>query len=442
MVNNTKSFLNKIENLIQFAQKSGATQSQIYLLNNDDFSVEVRNGEIQELNKSISANFGIKILVDDKVATASTSDLRDETIERLILNAIKRAQYSEPDEFMRLADFITNDFDADSLEIYDPEIGTIDNNYKIAQALKLEKIAMSDNRIKVSDGAMYGTTVSEVFAANSNGLLGSFRNTSIGGGVHLLAGEDDQMFEEGWWENSIFASKMKSVEEIAAIAVNRVTRLLGAKKIDSGTMPVVMEPNVASSLFGFFASCISGGAVYMHRTFLADKLNEKIAADILNILDNGRLVGGTGTLPFDSDGTPTRLNSIVKDGVLQTYLLGTYSARKLGMKSTGNASGPTNFIISPTEKTQDDLIKSINKGILITSTIGQGTDSTTGDISKGAFGMMIENGELSHPVAEITFSGNLGNILNNIEMIADNPNTSRSVQSPAIKIGEISISGN
>jgi PmbA protein len=204
---------------------------------------------------------------------------------------------------------------------------------------------------------------------------------------------------------------------------------------------VVFEPNVASSLFGFLSACLSGHNIYLHRSFLADKLNTKIATDKLNIIDNGRLIGGVGTMPFDADGVPTRLNSIIKNGVLQTYLMGTYSARKLGMKSTGNASGPTNFIIEPTDKTQDDLIRTIDKGILITSTIGQGTDTTTGDISKGAFGLMIENGELTYPVSEITFSGNLGDILNNIEMIADKPNDGRTIQSPAIKLKEINISG-
>lgn len=441
MYKTTQEFLSRIEKLVHFAQKNGATESQIYLLNSDDFSVEIRNNEIQELNKSISANLAIKILVDDKVATASTSDLRDETIETLIKNAIQRARYSEADEFARLADFVTNDFDSESLKIYDPELEIMTSDFKIAQAREIERLALSDKRIKVSDGAMYGTNISEVFAANSNGLLGSFKSSSVGGGVHLLAGEDDNMHEEGWWENAIFASKMLSNEEIAQIAINRVTRLLGARKIASGNFPVIFEPNVASSIFGFLAACISGSNIYLHRSFLAGKLNEKIANEKLKIIDNGRLVGGVGSLPFDSDGVPTRLNQIVKDGVLQTYLMGTYSARKLGMKSTGNASGPTNFIIEPTDKTQEELILTIDKGILITSTIGQGTDTTTGDISKGAFGLMIENGEITYPVSEITFSGNLGDILNNIEMIADNPNQGRSIQSPAIKISEISISG-
>lgn len=441
MVKQTKEFLGQIEKLVQFAQKNGASQSQIYLLNSDDFSVEVRNGEIQELNKSISTNLAIKILVDDKVATSSTSDLRPETIETLIKNAIQRARYSEADEFARLADFVTNDFQAENLQIFDPTLEEMTSDFKILQAKEIERLALSDARIKVSDGAMFGTTISEVFAANSNGLLGSFKSSSVGGGVHLLAGEEDAMHEEGWWENAIFANKLMPIDEIAQIAINRVTRLIGAKKIDSGIFPVVFEPNVASSLFGFLSACLSGSNIYLHRSFLAEKLGSKIASDKLNIIDYGRLIGGVGSMPFDADGVPTRLNTIIKNGVLETYLMGTYSARKLGMKSTGNASGPTNFIIQPTDKTQDDLIKSIDKGILITSTIGQGTDTTTGDISKGAFGLMIENGELTYPVSEITFSGNLGDFLNNIEMIADNPNRGRSIQSPAIKIGEITISG-
>lgn len=438
---NPDYFFSRLERLINFALKQGATEAQIYLLNSDDFSVEVRNSNIQELNKSISTNLAIKILVEDKVATASTSDLRDEVIETLIKNAIKRAQYSEPDPFAKLADFVTNDFKVDELEIYDNEVELIDPDFKIQQAKELERIALLDKRIKVSDGSMYGTSISEVFIVNSKGLKGSFRSSSVGAGIHLHAGDDDNMFEDGYWFNAVKLQNMINVETIAQKAIERVTRLIGARKIPSGNFPVIFEPNIASSLFGFLAACLSGGNIYMNRSYLANKLNDKIASSKLNIVDNGRVKGGIGSIPFDSDGTPTKENVIIENGVLKNYLLGTYSARKLGLKSTGNASGPTNFIIQPENNSQEDLIKSTDKGILITNLIGQGTDTTTGDISKGAFGIMIEKGELTFPVAEITISGNLNAILNNIEMIANNPDKTRTIQSPAIKINEISVSG-
>jgi PmbA protein len=438
---NTDFFLNKIEDLVKFAIKEGATQAQIYILNSDDFSVEIRNGKIEELNKSISANLALKILVDDKVATASTSDFQVPTIEYLIKNAIKRAIYSEPDEFSRLADFVTNEFNPAELEIYDNEIENLTSDYKINQAIELEKIAMSDKRIKLSDGSFFGTNISEVFVANSNNLLGSFKSSSIGAGVHLHSGDDDNMIEDGYWFNAVNLNKMMSIEEIAKKAIYRVTRLIGSRKIPSMDLPVIFEAGVASSLFGFFAACINGSNIYMKRSFLADKLNQQIANNNLNIIDNGRLKGAVGSIPFDSDGVPTKINQIVENGILKNYLLGTYSARKLGLKSTGNASGPTNFIVQNGPFTQSDLIKSIDKGLLITSTIGQGTDTTTGDISKGAFGLMIENGELTYPVSEITFSGNLATILNSIEMIANDAEQNRSIQSPSIKISDISISG-
>jgi PmbA protein len=438
---NPDYFFSRLEKLIEFALKQGATEAQIYFLNSDDFSVEIRNSNIQELNKSISTNLAIKILVDDKVATASSSDIRNESIEILIKNAIKRAQYSEADPYSRLADFITNDFNVEELEIYDPQIELIDADFKIQQAKELEKIALTDKRIKVSDGSMYGTSISEVFVVNSKGLKGSFRSSSVGAGIHLHAGDEENMFEDGYWYNSIKLSQMMESDLIAQKAIERVTRLIGAKKIPSGNFPVVFEPSVASSIFGFFAACISGSNIYLNRSYLTNKLNEKIASSKLTIIDNGRIKGGIGSIPFDSDGTPTSKNLIVENGVLKNYLLGVYSARKLGLKSTGNASGPTNFIIQPSDYTQEDLVKSIDKGILITNLIGQGTDTTTGDISKGAFGIMIENGELTYPVAEITISGNLGDILNNIEMVANNAENVRLIQAPATKIKEISVSG-
>lgn len=435
------NFKENVEQYIEFSQKNGASQTQLSLLYSDDFSVSIRNGEIEELDKSISNVLNLKINVNDKIATASTSDLRPSTINKLILNTIQRAKYSEPDPFARLADFITNDFDVNKLQIFDPNIESIPIDEKIHKARQLERICLADKRISLSDGAFFSSSMSKVFLGNSNGFLSGFNSTSFATGIHLHTHDDNNSFEDGWYDNSVFYSDLLDIEQIANIAVSRATRLIGARKISSQNLDVIFEPLVASSLFGLLSACISGNLIYMNRSCLANLLHNKIAPDILTINDIPNIPRSLGSIPFDSDGLPVLPLNIIKNGILNNYLLDSYYARKLNMSSNARASGITNLIISPGNISQDDLIRSTKKGLLITSTIGQGTNTTTGDISKGAFGLMIEDGEITFPVHEITFSANLLSILNNIEAIANNPIKNRTIQSPSIKVNNISISG-
>ncbi len=435
------NFKDNIEKFIDFAQKNGASQSQLSLLYSDDFSVTIRNSEIEEFNKSISNVLTIKINVDDKIATASTSDLRPSTIDKLILSTIQRAKHSQPDPFSRLADFITNDFDLDKLQIYDPEIETISIDEKIQKAMQLEHICLSDPRISLSDGSFFSTSISKVFVGNSNGFLSGFRSSSAAVGIHLHTKDDINSYEDGWYDNTVFYNDLMPIEQIAEIAINRSTRLIGARKIKSQVLDVIFEPSIASSIFGMLSACLSGGMIYMNRSCLAGKLDEKIAIDQLTINDIPNSPKGIGSIPFDADCVPVEPLQVIENGVVKNYLLDTYYARKLNMKSNGRASGITNFIIKPGTQSQDDLIRSTTKGILITSAIGQGTNPTTGDISKGAFGLMIENGEITYPVFEITYSVNLLNLLQNIVAIANNPLKNRNIQAPSIKVKDVSISG-
>lgn len=435
------NFRENVEQYIDYAQKNGAMQSQLSLLYSDDFSVTIRNGKIEEFNKSISNVLTLKINVNDKIATASTSDLRPTTINKLIISTIQRAKHSQPDPFARLADFVTNEFDLNKLEIYDPKIETISIEEKIKRAEELERIALSDPRITLSDGSFFSTSISKVFVGNSNGFMSSFDSSSVAAGVHLHSSDNVNSYEDGWWDNAIFYDDLMDIEEISKIAINRATRLLGARKINSQVLDVIFEPIVASSIFGMLAACLNGSSVYMNRSCLAGKLNEKVAVNDLNIIDIPNIPRGVGTIPFDSDCIPAEPLQIIQNGIVQNYLLDIYYARKLNLKPNGRASGITNFIIHPGDKTQKDLISSTEKGLLITSSIGQGTNTTTGDISKGAFGLMIENGEITYPVFEITYSINLLNLLQNIDGIANNPIKSRNVQSPAIKVKNVSISG-
>ncbi len=230
-------------------------------------------------------------------------------------------------------------------------------------------------------------------------------------------------------------------EAIAREAVHRVTRLIGARKIKTQNVPVVLEPQMTASLLGFFCGCIMGSGVYLKQTFLADKLGQKVGNKNAHIVDDGLMPGVPGAKPFDGEGVPIQKTVILEEGFLKNFLLDTYSARKLQMTSTGHASGPNNVYLIPGDKTPEEIVSSVDSGFLLTGTIGHGTVPTTGDISWGAFGLWIEKGEVAYPVAEVTISGNLGRILNEIEMVGNDLEFKRSINGPTIKIQEMTIGG-
>ena len=224
-------------------------------------------------------------------------------------------------------------------------------------------------------------------------------------------------------------------------AIEQVTRLIGARKVNTQNVPVVFDPQMTAALLGFFRECITGSAIYMNASYLVGKLNTKIASDIVNIYDDPLIPGAIGSRPFDSEGVVSRKNTIIENGILKTYLTDTYSGKKLKMKSTSSASGTSNYYMAAGKTDPKDIIASVKNGLYLTGTIGQGTVPTTGDISKGAYGLWIENGKLSYPVAEITFSGNLITLLNNIEMVGNDLEFNSSTVGPTIKIKDITISG-
>ena len=436
-----KEFQRLAEDLVKFGRKSGAEEIQVSIGMSENTDVEVREGDIERLQESATAGAAVKVIVDDKSATASSSDLRRETLEQIIKNAVKRAKYMNEDPYSRLPELTESAIDPEKLKIYDPKAGEIDPQEKIRRAKKLEEIAMKDERIKVSGGSFFSTGSGSKIIANSKGFSGFYRTSGLGMGVHLQAGDGDNLFEDGWYDHAVGPDGLDDIEAVANKAVQRVTRLIGGRKIDSQKVPVIIEAPVSGQIIGFLAHCLSGHAVYKNQSFLVDRMGDKIASDIVTVIDNPLEPGMPGSRPFDSEGVPGQETTLIDKGELKNYILDSYSARKLNMKSTGNSGGVTNFHLQPGDNSFDDLVKSIDKGFLLVQTIGQGTVPTTGDISKGAYGLWIENGELAYPVAEVTFSGNLEQILKDISMIADDLDPKRKVSGPSFKIAELTISG-
>lgn len=428
------------ENLVAKALKGGATQAQVSISDGTRLSIDLREGEVEQLISAGSTSLSLKVIVDNKVATASTSDLSIGTLDRLLESSITKAKFLSADEFSSLAELEKFDFDIKSLNLYNDKAESVSTEAKIKMIVELEKMCLADKRIKRSSGASFGNNYSTYYLANSNGFSANYKRSSSNYGIGLQAGNDDNLYEDGEYDSARGFDDLLPINEVAEKAIFRTTRMMNAKKIKTQNVPIILEPEMTSSmLVGFLIECLSGGNIYMQRSFLAGKLGEKIAGDGITLVDNALVPGGRGTTPFDGDGVPGRKLSIIEKGVLKNYFLSNYSAKKLKMKPTGPA--PTNLSLVHGKHSQEDIIKSVDKGLLLCSTIGQGTVATSGDISKGAYGIWIEKGELTYPVSEVTISGNLGKMLQDIEMVGNDPDRRQTISAPTVKIKEMTISG-
>lgn len=434
------NYLSLAENIVKQGKSKGA-QVKVSIRNDKSFDLGIRNGEVEELQEAGSTSLSLLVNLDNKTASAATSDLSEHTIKQLLENAIERAKLSSVDESAVFPDFEKSTIDPEQLKLYSPEINSISTEDKIKAAKELEKISLADKRITLSAGSGYSTSESEYFLALSNGFSGSYKSSNCSIGVYLQAGKDATATQEGWYDSARKPKDLMPISEIAKIAIERATRLQNAKKINTQTVPVIIDRYISSTVIGFLLQCLNGRNIYMQQSVFAGKLGQKIASDLVTIVDDPLIIAGPASRPFDAEGTPARKNTIIKKGVLENYLLSTYSAKKLGLKNNGFASGTSNLIFEKGQSSEQDIIKSVDKGLLLLKTLGQGTTTTTGDFSKGAYGLWIEKGEIVHPVSEITISSNITNMLNGIEMVANNPDTKRSQQIPTFKISEMTISG-
>lgn len=434
------NYLALAENLVKRGKSKGA-QVKISIRNDKSFDVGVRNAEVEELQEAGSTSLSLSVNLDNKTASAATSDLSEHTLAQLLDNSIERAKLSSVDESAVFPEFEKLIINPEQLQLHSPEINSISTEEKISTAKELEKICLADKRITLSAGSGYSTSESEYFLALSNGFSGSYKSSSCSIGVYLQAGKDATATQDGWHDSARNPKNLISNQEIAKIAIERATRLQNAKKINTQTVPIIIDRYISSSIIGFMLQCLNGRNVYMHQSVFAGKLGQKIASELVTIVDDPLIVAGAGSRPFDAEGIPARKNIIINKGILENYLLSTYSAKKLGLKNNGFASGTSNLIFNKGTYSEEDIIKSVDKGLLLLKTLGQGTVTTTGDFSKGAYGLWIENGEIVHPVSEVTISSNITNMLNGIEMVANNPDNKRSQQIPTFKISEMTISG-
>ena len=428
------------EQLIRKAKSAGAN-IKISIRTDKNFDVGIRNGEVEELQEASSTNLSMSVNLENKMASAATSDLSTETLNKLLENTIERAKISSPDESAIFPEFEKLTISPESLNMYSKDITTISPEEKIKAAKQIEEICLKDKRITLSGGSGYSTNESEYFLALSNGFFGSYKSSNCSLGVYLQTGKDEHSFQDGWSDSARSPKLLLPIEIVAKLAIERATRMIGAKKIPTQTIPVIINTNIASSVINFMLECINGRNIYMNQSIFTGQIEKQIANSCINIYDDPLIPGSPAARPFDSEGVPCRKNTIIEKGILKNYILNTYSAKKLNMKVNGLASGTSNLFLEKGNYSENDLIKSIDKGFLLLKTLGQGTDATNGGFSKGAYGMLIEKGELSHPVSEITISSNLKDMLMNISKVANNPNERRAWKLPSFLIDEMTISG-
>lgn len=433
------------EEFVRFGRTCGADEVEVGIGDDVEFGVDVRLGEIENLVEAATRSVGLRVIKDGRTAYAGSSDLSKETVERLIRNAVRRAGYSNRDEHAGLPETASDMIHFGILDLYDPAVEEMEPETKIELAKETERIALADPRIVNSHGASCDTHIGHAVLANSKGFLGEYRKTYTGLNVSLQAGETDDLVEDFWFSSKIHLVDLASPESIARTAIERTIRHLNPRKIQTQRVPVIFDPLMSSSLLGFLCGCLTGTAVYQKSTFLADRLGERIGTETLTLVDDGLLPRHLGSSPFDSEGVPSRRTVVVERGVLKTFLCNTYAGRKIGLPSTGNADGggvgPSNFYLEPGLHSPAEIIRSTAKGLYLVRTLGHGLNPVTGDISRGAFGIWIENGEPAYPVSEVTISGNLGELLNSIEMIGNDLVFDGSVCGPTIKVAEMQIAG-
>lgn len=440
---------------VEQALAGGATGAECTISEGEEFSASVRMREVESLKEAGSRGAGIRVLIGEPGAqrggSSYTSDLSPEGIRKMVTAALELARITSVDPFAGLPEPGELGKLEGDLRLYDEAMEHMSTEWKIDQALRAEKAALDfDPRIQLSEGASFDSHVGRRVFANSHGFVGSYRTSSCSLSVVPVAKQDGLMERDYWYTSARSAAGLESPESVGRAAAGRALRRLGARKVPTQKVPVIFEPRTARQLLGDIFDAVNGSSIYRHASFLAGKLGEKIGSDAVTIVDDATIPGLFGTTPFDDEGAPSRRTVVIDRGVLTSYLLNTYSARKLNLKTTGNASrgitgnagvGPGNFFLQAGALSPEQIIAGVPAGLYVTELIGGGGNTVTGDYSSGAAGLWIENGKLAYPVSEITIAGNMQQMLQGIDQVGSDLEFRASIAAPMILIREMTISG-
>ena len=426
---------------IDTAQKAGAT-AEVGVTKVSGLSVSTRLQEIENVEFTNDGALGISVYLGQQKGNASTSDLSEEAIKNTVEAALAIAKYTSPDDCTGLADKELMAFEAPDLELYHEASVDVEQATKLA--LEAEKSALEyDAKIVNSNGASFNSHTGVRVYGNTHGMLQSYLSSRYSLSCSVIGGELDQLENDYEYTVSREFDALSSADWVGQNCAKKVIARLNPQKLSTREVPVIFLNDVATGLISHLTGAISGGSLYRKSSFLLDHLGKQVLPDWFQISERPHLLRRLASTPFDSEGVRTQNLEIIQDGVLQTYLLTSYSGRKMGMQSTGHAGGIHNWLVKPNlTGGLTALLRQMSTGLLVTDVMGQGVNIVTGDYSRGAAGFWVENGEIQYPVAEITIAGQLQDMLKNIVAVADDIEHRSNIQTGSILLDKMKISGN
>ncbi len=437
--------------VVKRAMAGGATAAEAVVRNGTEFSTVVRMGEVETLKESGAKAIGVRVFFGQRAASTYSSDLSPEGLTTMVSSALSLARVTSEDPNSGLPEAGELGAISGDLDLYYDDVYSLSTADRIDYARRAERAALeADPRIRNSEGGTFDAATGRKVLANSLGFVGEYQRSYCSVSAVPIADTDGAMQRDFWYSVARTLKKLESPEEVGRIAAERTVRRLGARKVKTTKVPIVLDAQVSRSLLDHIFEAVNGDSVYRGASFLAGKLGQKIAGDNITVIDDGTMPGGFGTSPFDGEGVPTRRTVVIERGELKSYLLNTYTAKKLGMKTTGNASrglagnpglGAGNLYLQPGTRTAKQIIGDIQDGLYITEFLGFGVNLVTGDFSRGASGLWISGGELAYPVEEITVAGNLKEMLFNLTEIGNDLEFRGSIAAPTVRLDGMTIAG-
>lgn len=431
---------NLAQDVLAHAKKIGATACEVDVSEGYGQSVSVRKAEVETIEYNRDKGIGVTVYLGQQRGHASTSDFAPEALRATVEAALSIARFTAADSAAGLADEKLLAKQPMELDLYHPWNVSVEESIEIARRCEDAAFAVSP-LVKNSEGASVSVQQSHFVSANSLGFCDGFASSRHYIACSVIAGKGDDMQRDDWYSSQRKGADLAAPEIIGDYAARRALSRLGARQPKTAQVPVLFEAPLAAGLIGSFVRAVSGGALYRKSSFLLDSLGTQVFPEFVQISERPHLKGGFASSPFDDDGVATHDREVITDGVLQGYFLSAYSARKLGMQTTGNAGGSHNLIVKPGQDDFAGLIKKMDRGLLVTELLGQGVNYVTGDYSRGAAGYWIENGEIAYPVHEFTIAGNLKDMLRNIAAVGNDVLVRGSKQVGSILVGNMTVAG-
>jgi PmbA protein len=443
--------LDVLAQVLERCRAEGASAADAVLVESERQGVRVRLGDVDQATRSRSVRLGVRAFVGSRSAVSSTNDLAPDALRALVRETVAYARVNAEDPAAGLPDAALYGTPPAPAPAFDPAALSLSVDAAVSLARRAEDAARgADARIRNSEGAELAWSLSRVSLANSLGFAGSYRRSGYTLFAEPVAEQDGQKEVDYWLESRVQLADLPSPETIGARAAARALRRLGARKIASGPLPLVFEAPVASRLLGYLAAACDGGAVYRRATFLAERLGTPVAAPGVTVVDDPLQPLGLATRPFDGEGLASQRNVLVADGVLATFLLDSYTARKLGAATTRSAGraagsrpspGSTNLRLAAGPTPPEEIVRGVRRGLLVTGLLGSGVNLVTGDLSQGATGVLIEDGALGHAVSEVTVAGSLGRIFLDVAAVGDDLDPHRTTSAPTLRVDGMTVAG-